>query len=162
MNTAEDSTLEAAVRVGFPVFFHLVMEGALWIPDFRRDWFSFEWLPSSCWIRFRFLLLCEPALFNGSLTLAFTALHQVLILNVFFPYLYYRIDRQTKSTWKMPEYFVPFRALLTVGGEPFHCDSFKSTLTLCSCLLFYLSPHPLPQTHVQVIHAFICRFIDSF
>lgn len=37
MNTAEDSTLEAAVRVGFPVFFHLVMEGALWIPDFRRD-----------------------------------------------------------------------------------------------------------------------------
>lgn len=35
--TAEESTLEAAIRVGFPVFFYLVTEGALWIPDVRHD-----------------------------------------------------------------------------------------------------------------------------
>lgn len=56
----------------------------------------------------------------------------------------------------MLEYFVPFRALLTLW------EANLFIMTLCSCLSFSLSPCHLPQTHVQVIRAFISRLISLF
>lgn len=79
---SEESPLEAVIRVEFPVFFHVVLEVAVPSQDVRSDWFSSERLPSSCWIKFRFFLLCEPDLFNGSLTVACPVLPQVLICEV--------------------------------------------------------------------------------
>lgn len=149
--------------------FHLVLEGALRNRDVRSDWFSFEWLPSSCWIKFRFYLLGEPALFQGSPTFAFIAPHRVLCrvhFVTFFllippPFAIGLLDRP-RLDGKIWEYFVPFGAPLTLEGEPFYYASkahWPFVLVSGSALL---SPRSFPQTHVQVIHAFIHWFIDYF
>lgn len=124
--------------------FHLILEGALRNQDVRSDWFSFEWLPSSCWIKFRFYLLGEPALFHGSPTFAFIASHRVLLCQVhfviFFSFNYssfgYRIVRQTKTEWKNMRIFCSLRSP-TNSGRRILC--FKSTLALCSRLWFCLA-----------------------